>query len=147
MLLIFNLTAWCKWMRCPLASAVVMCIVWDTDNGWRLDAKGHFIHLHHAVTLDFNGKSIILRINLLSSILAFIHIHHMGLHKPITQASIIIHHHSNTKQSIRFHLTVWGFLCLMIHSSTILAVVMIYHPILTLKQGLINPNSNIKEYT
>ena len=55
------------------------------------------------------------------------------------------HHHNNINQFIKSHLSVWVFLCIMIHSSIILTITCSIN--LALKHGLLNPNSNIKEYT
>ena len=70
----------------------------------------------------------------------------MGQHNQTYKYQLPInHYHDNSIQFIKSHLSVWGFLCIMIHSSIILAIPC---PInLTPNQGLIKPNSNIKEYT
>ena len=70
----------------------------------------------------------------------------MGLHiQTYKHHSSTNQHHHNIDQFIKSHLSVWGFLCIMIHSSIILAIIMFYQP--NSQTGSKQPNSNIKEYT
>ena len=70
----------------------------------------------------------------------------MGQHNQTYKYQLPInHYHDNSIQFIKSHLSIWGFLCIMIHSSIILAIPCTIN--LTPKQGLIKPNPNIWEYT